>query len=657
MSGLAPATVFDDGVASGVMPPPALAVSEWADANLVLAGKAASEPGPFRVMRTPYAREPMDCMAVGSPVEEVVLIWGAQTGKSTVANACLGYWVDIEPAPTMFVQPTLNLAKRYSQQRIASMIDSTPVLKAKFAGNRSRDGAATTLMKDFRGGVLVVGGANSAADLRSMPVRYLLLDECDAYPQDVDGEGDPCDLAQARQSTFARKKRLKTSTPADELTSRIEPWFRESSRGRYHVPCPHCDHLQPLKWENLRWPEGEPDRAHYVCENCGSCIEEHSKAAMLPEEGRGGRARWVHEDPAARVRGYHLSSLYSPLGWVSWAQLAREFIEAKRAADQGDVTKLKTFVNVRLAETWKQSGEERSAHELAARAEAYQLGTVPAGVLLLTAGVDVQGNRIEMAVKGWGRGEESWLIDHLVLYGEPADLLSGADSRLLEAERQVYRAANGAEMRISAIAIDSGGHHTADVYLHCRNARLRHVFAVKGQSQPNKPILGKPSDVEVNWRGARIKRGAQVWPVGSDTAKELIYGRLRVTRAGPGCMHFPANAPDDYYAQLTAEKLVTKWHKGRQRREWVLPKGRRNEALDLEVYAIAAAAYAGVQRMRDGQWAALERQFGAAESLPAGGAPPSAGPGASPPPAGGPVPPAPVRPRLAPRGGFVNRWR
>lgn len=650
--------VFAEGFPVGVTPPPDITVSDWADANLVLAGKAASEPGPFRTRRTPYAREPMDAMSVGSPVEECVLIWGAQTGKSTVANACVGYWVDIEPAPMMFVQPTLNLAKRYSRQRIASMIESTPALRGKFASNRSRDESNTTMLKEFKGGVLVLAGANSAADLRSMPVRYLVLDEVDAYPVDVDGEGDPCDLAAARQSTFARKKRIKTSTPGDELISRIEPWYQASSRAQYQVPCPHCATLQPLKWAQLRWPEGEPDGAHYVCEHCGGCIEEHHKSTMLLEEGHGGQARWVHFVPDARVKGYHLSSLYSPLGWVSWAQLAREFVEAKTAADQGDITKLKTFINVRLAETWKQEGETHSAHELAARAEAYRMGEVPEGALVLTAGVDVQGNRLELVVKGWGRGEESWLIEHQVLYGEPADLLSGADPRLIEAERKVYMSPGGMEMRISAIGIDSGGHHTADVYMHCRNARLRHVFAVKGQSQPNKPILGKPSDVEVNWKGARIKRGAQLWPVGSDTAKELIYGRLRVKAVGPGHMHFPEDAGDEYYQQLTSEKLVTKWHRGRQRREWVLPKGRRNEALDLEVYALAAAHYAGIPRMREHQWQGLEKKLYPRPISSAADAPSVAESAALEPPAGGQVPPAPIRrPLGVKRPGFVNRWK
>jgi phage terminase large subunit GpA-like protein len=609
----------------GWRPPANMPVSAWAERNIVLAGKEASEPGPYRTARTPYAREPMDHMSVGSSVQEIVLLWGSQTSKTTIANCCVGYWIDVEPAPVLVVQPTLDLAKRYSRQRLAPMIEASPALRAKFADNRSRDEANTLLVKEFPGGVLVNAGANSAAGLRMMPARYLFKDEIDGYPQDVDGEGEPCDLADKRQTTFgARARRITTSTPKDELTSRIGPKYEAGSRGRYFVPCPHCDELQPLKWANLRWRDNDPSTAHYVCAHCGAEIEEHHKAKMLPELGRGGRARWVHEDPSAAVKSYHLSSLYSPLGWASWAMLVEEFLDAKRANDQGDNSKLKAFINTRLAEIWKDQGEQASSNEIAERAKVsgHEIGIVPAGGLLLTLSADVQGNRIEAAVKAWGRGEESWLVDYVVLWGEPADLLSGKDPRLDELERRVFTNAHGKEMRISVTAIDSGGHHTHDVYMHVRTRRVsRYVIAVKGSSEGWKPILAaRPTDVEIDWRGERIARGAQVWIVGTDTAKDLIYNRLRrVKEPGPGYLHFPrpGNAaagehalPEGYYDGLASEKLVTTFHKGRPRRTWHLPKGRRNEPLDCEVYALAAAHFAGITRMREPEWQRLERAFG-----------------------------------------------
>lgn len=592
---------------AGWSAPPAYLVSEWAEEHRHLSGKAASEPGPYRVARTPYAREPMDCMSVNSPVEQVVLMWGAQTSKTTVEENALGYWIDVEPGPIMFVQPTLGLAKRFSKQRISTLIEATPALRQKVASNKSRDESNTTLMKDFDGGVLVIAGANSAADLRSMPVRYLILDEIDAYPDDVDGEGDPIELATARQTTFARRKRIMSSTPTDEATSRIEPAFNAGDRCRFLVPCPHCGREQRITWGHIKWPKGEPKRAVMVCEDCGAEIGEEHKPRMFE------RARWVAEAPGAaggKIRSFQLPSMYAPLGWVSWGELAEEFLEAKVALDAGDLTKMKVFVNTRLAETWKDQGAQAEAATLAKRAEPYALGTVPDGGLLLTAAVDVQGNRVEVEVDAWGRGEECWTIDYAVIWGEPGELLSGKDPRLDEYLRQAWRNVHGAEIHITATAVDSGGHYTHDVYMFCRNRRHRHIFAVKGQSIAGKPVLGRPSQVDVDYRGTKIKHGAQLWPVGSDTAKELLHARLRIEAPGPGYVHFSTGLPPEYYEQLASERLVTRYHKGRPRREWVLPKGKRNEALDLKVYNIAAAYYAGISRIRDTQWDAMARRYG-----------------------------------------------
>lgn len=593
---------------TGWAPAAAISVTAWAEDNVLLSGKSAAEPGPYRAERTPYAIEPMNCMTVSSLVQELVLMWGAQTSKSTVLNNCLGYWVDVEPAAAMLVQPTLNLAKRYSRTRVAVLIEDTPALRRKFAAKRSREDSNTTLMKDFEGGVLVIAGANSAADLRSIAVRYLLLDEVDGYPADVDGEGDPCELAEKRQTTYSvRKKTIRTSTPTDELTSRIEPAFNAGSRERFHVPCPACGQYQWLQWRQLKWPSGNPEAAHYECEHCQVAIAERHKATMLP------RGVWIAENPGAqngRVRSFHLSSLYSPLGWASWGELAREFVAASATAAQGDSAKLQVFINTRLAETWKDAGEQTDATAIARRAEPYPLGKVPAGALLLTAACDVQGNRIEVELDGWAAGDENWTVDKVVFWGEPADLLSGKDPRLDDYLRQAFVNSHGHEMRILACAIDSGGHYTHDVYMFCRTRRHRHIFAVKGMSIPGRPVLGKPAAMDINYRGSVLKQGAQLWPVGSDTAKELIFNRLRVEVPGPGYLHFSNELDPEHYQQLTAEKLVTRYHKGRPRREWVLLKGRRNEALDLKVYNFAAAIYAGVTRLPAARWEELRRTLG-----------------------------------------------
>ena len=625
-------TLFASLWAEFIRPPPRLSVTEWAERHRILSPKDSAEPGPYRVARTPYAREPMDCLSAHSPVEEVVLMWGAQTSKTTIGSNWLGYLADTNPGPVMIVQPTIDMAKRYSRQRLSPMIEESPTLKRKVKENRSRDDANTTLLKEFPGGFMAIAGANSAAGLRSMPVRDLFLDEVDGYPMDVDGEGDPCQLAEARQSTFARRKRLRTSTPTTKDASRIEAAFAAADRCRWHVPCPHCGEFQPLEWGNdkphgIRWsklPDGTPDRAsvRYVCAHCGAEIAEHHKATMLAA------GRWVPDAPGAqagRVRSFHLSSLYSPLGWLSWGELAAEWHTAVEAARTGDHSLLRVFVNTRLADTFEEQGDRADGHALRKRAEPYALRTVPHGGLVLTSGCDVQGDRIEAYAWAWGRGEESWLVDHHVIYGDPSLPETEAGSpwaALTEWRRLPFTHANGARMALTATAIDSGGHHTELVYRYARRHAHEHCIAVKGSSMPGRAILGKPSQVEFNHRGTRIRGGAQVWLVGTDTAKSLLYGRLQVQDAGPGYVHFSDQLPAYVYDQITAERLATRYVKGHARREWVKPPGRRNEALDCAVYATAAAWFAGIPRHTEAHWQRYEWRIRQPDLLAAAAATP-----------------------------------
>jgi len=600
--------------------PPALqSVTTWAEASIILSAKDSAEPGTYRADRTPYAREPMDCLSQHSAVEEVILMWGAQTGKTRIGSNWLGYLIDTNPGPVMIVQPTIDMAKRYSRQRVAPMLEESPALRRKVRENRSRDDANTTLLKEFAGGFLAVAGANSAAGLRSMPVRDLFLDEVDGYPMDVDGEGDPCALAEARQSTFSRRKRLRTSTPTTRGVSRIEAAYQAADRCHFEVPCPHCHTHQVLEWgadkaHGIKWDrldDGSPDREsiRYVCQHCGSEIREHHKASMLPA------GRWVAEAPGAqggRVRSFHLSSLYAPLGWLSWAQLADEWHKAIEAARTGDSSLLRVFVNTRLAETYEEQGDKADQHALRKRAEAYPLRTVPHGGLVVTAGADVQGDRLEAYAWAWGRGEESWLVDHTIIYGDPALPESEPGSpwaALTEWRRLPLQHASGAAISITATAVDSGGHHTDLVYRYARRHAGEHVLAVKGASTPGRAIIAKPSQVEFNHHGKRIKGGAQVWLVGTDTAKHLLYGRMQVQEAGPGYVHTSAALPGYVWEQITAERVVTRYVKGHPRREWVKPAGRRNEALDCAVYAMAAAWHIGVPRHTDAHWQRYEARL------------------------------------------------
>jgi phage terminase large subunit GpA-like protein len=629
-------------------PPPRLSVTEWAERNRVLSGKDSAEPGPYRVGRTPYAREPQDCLSPMSPVVETVLMWGAQTSKTTVMLNAIGSAMDLNPGPVMVVWPTINVAKRNSRQRVAPMIEESAVLRRKVRENRSRDEANTTLLKEYAGGVLAIAGANSAADLRSMPVRDLYLDEIDNYPFDVDGEGDPCQLAEARQTTFARQKRLKTSTPTTKDMSRIEAAYLASDRCRYHVPCPHCGELQPLEWgadaeHGIKWDrdaDGAPLLAsvRYVCRATGCEIREHHKPAML-EAGV-----WVAANPGAaggRVRGFHLSSLYSPLGWLSWTKLVEEWHKAITAARAGDPSLLRVFVNTRLAETFEEQGDRADEHALRRRAADIPLGIVHWGMFVCTMGVDVQGDRLEAYLWAWGRGMERQLVDRRIFYGDPSLPETEAGSpwaALTDYRRAEILHASGKPVPLMACGIDSGGHHTQAVYAYCRTHQHARAHAVKGQSISGKAILGKPTEQDVNWRGQKLRRGVKLWPVGTDTAKAEIYGRLRIAQAGPGFVHFSKHLPAEVFEQITAERLVTRYVKGHAKLEWIKPAGKRNEALDCAVYALAMAHWCGIDRWRDGDWAKWEARVQARDLVDAMQAPP---PAAAPAPASARPPGAP----------------
>lgn len=619
------ADLLQDLLAEYLAPPPRLTVTEWAEKHRVLSAKDSAEPGPYRVSRTPYALEPQDALSPYSPVEEVVLMWGAQTSKTTVGGNWVGSLIDLQPGPMMIVQPTIDVAKRYSRQRLVPMIEESPALRRKVRENRSRDDANTTLLKEYPGGFMVVAGANSAAGLRSMPIRDIFFDEIDAYPLDVDGEGDPISLAEARQSTFARRKRLKTSTPTTKGVSRIEDAFLATDQRYYHIACPHCGLHQRLEWGGdkpygIKWAKDAdgrhlPDTAHYVCAHNGCIIEEHHKRTVLMCEALGGTARWVPDNPGAapRRRGYHLSSLYSPLGFLSWRELVEEWLVARELSKVGDQSKLRAFVNTRLAETWEEQGDKIQHHELARRAEDFPLGAVPFGGLMLTQGVDVQPDRLEVRTWAWGRGEESWLVDRHVLYGDPNldEAVEGSPwARLTQLRRSPLRHASGRDMLVEACGIDTGGHNTQAVYNYCRTHAHAHVLALKGSSQSNRQVMGKPSAVDVSWRGKTLARSLKLWLVGTDTAKHLIYGRLRLVQAGPGYVHLPAVLREtDEFEQLTAERLATRYIKGHAKLEWFKPAGKRNEGLDCAVYAYAAACYMGIQTMREPAWAKREERI------------------------------------------------
>lgn len=592
------ALVYREAFRGGLTPDPDHTVSTWADAHRMLSQKASAEPGHWRTERTPYLREIMDQLSPSSPAQRVVLMAGAQIGKSETGNNWLGFVIHHAPGPMLMVQPTVDTAKRFSKQRLAPMIEETGILKERISENKSRDASNSMMAKEFQGGVLLITGANSATGLRSMPIRYLFMDEIDAYPLDVDGEGDPIQLAEKRTTTFARRKVYMCSTPTVKDVSRIEREFLRSDQRRYFVPCIHCGHKQHLRWSQLKWSDDDPQTAAYACEECGALIEERHKTDML------NAGEWQAMAPGdGRTVGFHINSLYSPLGWKSWAEIVAEFLQAK-----GDAALLKTFVNTVLGETWEEEyATKLGAEDLKTRVEFYTPGVAPARALVVTAAVDVQDNRLAVKLVGWGRDEEGWVIDHMEIYGDPAQQKVWQQLDEVILKPVAHELAD--PVKIAATAIDSGGHFTSEVYAYCRDRRQHGVFAIKGQSQRGKPPIGKPTKVDLNWKGRTIKGGAEVYPVGSDTIKSTVFARLKLNEPGAGYLHFHAELPDDYFQQLTAEKQITRYVKGFPVREWVKKSGARNEALDVMVYNYAALHWLYTRYNRRTCWDQWEKSL------------------------------------------------
>jgi phage terminase large subunit GpA-like protein len=502
-------------------------------------------------------------------VFEVVVMKAAQVGWTETLNNCIGYHIHQEPAPILLLQPTLEMAEAWSKDRLAPMIRDTPVLRKLIADPRSRDSGNTLLHKRFLGGHLTVIGANSPAGLASRPIRILLCDEVDRFPPSAGAEGDPIDLAKRRTATFRNRKILMGSTPTIKGSSRIEAAFEQSDQRFYFVPCPACGEFQKLAWANVRWPDGRPELAVYVCASCGIEIEESGKLDMML------RGEWRASRASTGVAGFHLSQLYSL--WTSWREMAQDFLRAKRFPET-----LQTWINTALGEPWEDKGESLEPAALMGRRESYTSNSLPAGVVMLTAGTDVQGDRLETTIYGWGADEEAWRVELIVTRGDPGnDALWAEHDEIL---KRRFKTDDGRELVIESCCVDSGGHFTEQVYRYCNRRKRFRVWAIKGIGGPGKLVWPRRPG-----RGGKSK-SADVWLIGVDTIKEIIYGRLRkIASPGPGYMHFDASTDEVWFEQLTSETVVYRQVQGRRVRLW-RPRqtGIRQEGLDCTVYAYAA---------------------------------------------------------------------
>lgn len=555
-------------------PPPELTLSQWADRYRMLSAESSAEPGRWHTDKAPYQREIMD--AIGDAhIRRVVIMCAAQLGKTELLLNILGYFMAYAPAPILVMQPTLDMGQTFSKDRLAPMIRDTPVLrglvdvKSRYAGN-------TILKKNFPGGHITIVGANSATGLASRPIKVLLADEVDRYPGSAGTEGDPLSLAQKRQTTFWDKKTVMVSTPVIKGHSRIETEYNQSTREEWNVPCPECGHYQPFVWANLIFdPDDLQKEIVYKCERCG-CVANEYRWKQQSQQGH-----FVAENPGAETRGFHLNTLAST--FCGWKEIVQKFIVAKEQLDQGNPEGMKVWVNTELGETWEERGEQVEDTELFNRREIYD-AVVPEEVLVLTAGVDVQDDRFEVEIVGWGVGKESWGIRYQKIYG---DMLKEQVWEDLDAFLQtVWCKKDGTALRIISCCIDSGGHHTDQVYRFTKERYERGVWAIKGKGGAEVPYIRNPTT------NNRVK--TPLFIIGVDAGKVLLYQRLRHNTKGPNYCHFPANEEagydETYFKGLTSEKMVVRFRKGRSVTVWELKdsKYKRNEPLDLRNYATAA---------------------------------------------------------------------
>lgn len=568
--------IFTSAALRGLTLDPDLLVHEWAEKYRVLSSKGSAEPGLWRNERTPYLKEIMDCLSANNPAEYIVFVSGTQLGKTECILNWTGEIIHLMPGPMAIVQSTLSSGEIFSKQRLQPMIDCTPELYERVAKSREREAGNTVMMKEFPGGSINILTANSEDTLRSKPIRFLALDEIDMYP------GWTISKAIERTETFSNRKIFLCSSPKKLDDSLIWAEYLMSDQRKFFLPCPDCGQFQVLTWKNLNF---EYDRKTFklkgevlfACEHCGSLISENKKTEMLQ------RGEWRAQNPDGKYPGFHLPQFYSLLGNSKWRSAVRKHLKILQKKEKGNPTYLQdreTWTNDVLAEPWEETVAPTTSWEvLFNRREDYKVEPLNDKIVLLTAGVDIQDDRIEVQVVGHGFDYETFVIEYKVFHGKLSELeiWSHLDEFLLKS----YRHPCGQRMRIMSTAIDTGGHYPAKVYEFTKTRfipKIRYVFPIKGASSYNRPIVSAPTK----------KQGAYLFVVGTDTAKDHLNECLKTELPGAGYVHFPLTMPESYFHQLCSESKITEWFKGKRREVWKNKSRARNEALDTFVYAIVA---------------------------------------------------------------------
>lgn len=568
-----------------IRPPPKSNVAKWADENVWLARGTTTEPGKYKSDRLPYQREPQEGFTDPS-VEETIILWAVQTGKTQMILNAVGYFMDNEPCNILVMYPTIDSGKKFSRKKLTRFINENPRLKDRVAPAKSRDSKNTMLEKEFPGGTISIVGANSASSTRAQSCRVIIQDEVDSYKPNA--EGDPIEQADRRAENFTDAVKIKASTPTLDNESRIQQLFDRSDQRYWHVPCKACGHFQILKWMNVKWewnnPDGtvrsDPENAVYCCDKCGCEWSDFDRVRSIMA------GKWVAMNPGSASRGYHLSGLYRIMGKKKvFKSYLHEFVMAFLKA-KDDRETLMVWTNTFLAEPFKEKADRLQWQVIADRREPVVDEKLPEGVLLMTVAVDVQHDRLEVQTDGWGLGEERWLIDHSKIFGNPTndpELWRRLDDYFAKQREHPY----GFKIKPDMMVIDTGGQHdnyafSIPVYRYVRARRQgargqAGIMALKGSSISGAPLAN----------AVLQKNGINLLHVGTDRAKSAIMERLKIGEPGPRYMHYSVAIDDEYFKQLTAEELRTEIHRGFTKRIWV-KRRQRNEALDLTVYGLAA---------------------------------------------------------------------
>lgn len=609
-------------VLSGLEPlkaEPQVPLSVWAADRFKLSAESSHTTGQWTAY--PPQVGVMDSFS-NDEIEEVTVRKAKRVGYTKMLVAFIAYNAVHRRRKQAVWQPTDDDRDSFVKSEIEPMLRDVKAVRSVLIPGKED----TIKLKSFLGSVLHLLGGKAARAYRRITVAVSILDEASAFDAKVEKSVDPIAGAKGRLEGAPFPKFIAGSTVRLKGADHIE--YREENadaRMRYHVVCPHCEVGHPLLWggkkvrHGFKWDGADPSTVRHVCPHCHGHITQADYlriwdlgAMWVSDCGRwryDHRAhQWLDADGNACKPPRHVAfvafwTAYSPQR--DWPDIVREFLEANTKAEQGDTAPLETFVNETLAEYWEVQVDRTDEHALERRAEAYPLRRVPQSGLVLVAGVDVQDNRWEVVVWAVGRGEEMWAVDYKVIYGDPADEREW-EEKLDPYLTMGFAHESGQQLKIEAAAIDTGGHFTHQAYNFCRKRERRRVFAVRGDPAPSKMVKGKATIQDVNWRGKVVKRGVRLWYVGTDTAKDLIYGRLSVTQPGPGYVHFSSSLPTEFYQQLTAEvRVPQKTARGVEFR-WVNPKRARNEVLDCTVYAVFCTHQLELHLYSDKMWSRLE---------------------------------------------------